>query len=239
MPIWFPTSEPCRTTIGPPQPELVTLVEQGAFQGEVLDVGCGTGGLALLLAANGYSTVGLDLSEAAISLARSEARRLGLERAEFQVADVTSFTGYDGRFGTVVDGALFHTIPPSFRSRYQEAIVRAAAPGAWYFVLVFDRAGMPDGVPVSAVTAAELVDAVSAHWVVDDIQRAHIHGHASEPPPRVAGQSLADRRVASASTNVVISSDKPFPAWLLSAHLRVDAHARRQPMTAACERPPA
>jgi SAM-dependent methyltransferase len=162
-------------SIGEPQPELATLIEQGKFHGDVLDVGCGEAAIDLYLAERGFTTVGLDLSPTAIDLARREAANRGLDNASFEVADISAFTGYDGRFGTIVDSTLFHSIPVEAREGYQQSIVRAAAPGASYFVLVFDKAGMPDG-PANPVTADELRDIVSKYWVIDEIKPARIHG---------------------------------------------------------------
>jgi 2-heptyl-1-hydroxyquinolin-4(1H)-one methyltransferase len=45
----------------------------------------------------------------------------------------------------VVDSTLFHSIPVEAREGYQQSIVRAAAPGASYFALVFDKAAVSDG----------------------------------------------------------------------------------------------
>src|ERR671917_145389 len=87
-------------SIGEPQPELAALIEQGKFHGEVLDVGCGEAAISLYLAERGFTTVGLDLSPTAIDLARAEAAKRGLSNASFEVADISAFTGYDGRFGT-------------------------------------------------------------------------------------------------------------------------------------------
>ena len=70
-----------------------------------------------------------------------------------------------------MDRTLFHSIPVELREGYQQSIARAAAPGASYFVLVFDRAGMPDSPPY-AVTAYELREVVSKYWVIDDITPA-------------------------------------------------------------------
>src|SRR6185369_14133666 len=99
-------------SIGEPQPEIAALIAAGRFHGDVLDAGCG------------------------------EAAKRGLTNAAFEVADISSFTGYDGRFNTIVDSTLFHSMPVELRDGYQQSIVRAAAPGASYFVLVFDKAGM-------------------------------------------------------------------------------------------------
>ena len=162
-------------SIGEPQPELAALIEQGKFHGDVLDAGCGEAAISLHLAAQGFTTVGLDQSPTAIELATAEAAKRGLANATFEVADISSFGGYDGRFGTIVDSTLFHSMPVELREGYQQSIVRAAAPGASYFVLVFDKAGMPDS-PANPVTEDELRDIVSKYWTIDDIRPARIHG---------------------------------------------------------------
>ena len=195
-------------SIGEPQPELAALIGAGKFHGDILDVGCGEGAISLYLAERGYRTVGLDLSPTAIELARAETAKRGLTTATFEVADITSFTRYDGRFGTIVDSTLFHSIPVESRGSYQRSIVRAAAPGASYFVLVFDRAAMPDG-PGTAVTAEELHEVVSKFWLIDEIRPARIHGN---PPPQNLPFRFAELRDEP-------NGRKSVPAWLLSAHL--------------------
>ncbi|MEV4236654.1 MULTISPECIES: class I SAM-dependent methyltransferase [unclassified Nocardia] len=205
-------------SIGEPQPELAALIEQGRFHGDVLDVGCGEAAISLYLAERGYTTVGLDLSPTAIELARAEATRRGLANASFEVADVTAFTGYDGRFDTIVDSTLFHSIPVESRAGYQQSIVRAAAPGASYFALVFDRTALPE-VPVpgpAPVTADELREAVEKYWVVDEIRPARIHGNlpvgdfgATADGPRFRFEGIRDEP----------SGRKSVPAWLLCARL--------------------
>jgi SAM-dependent methyltransferase len=162
-------------SIGEPQPELAALIEQGKFHGDVLDAGCGEAAISLHLAERGFTTVGLDQSPTAIELAKAEAAKRGLANAAFDVADISDFGGYDGRFGTIVDSTLFHSMPVELREGYQRSIVRAAAPGASYFVLVFDKAGMPDS-PANPVTEDELRDIVSKYWAIDEIRPARIHG---------------------------------------------------------------
>ncbi|WP_459546661.1 class I SAM-dependent methyltransferase [Nocardia sp. X0981] len=204
-------------SIGEPQPELAALIEQGAFHGDILDAGCGEAALSLYLAERGYTTVGLDLAPTAIERAREEAARRGLTNASFEVADITSFTGYDGRFGTIVDSTLFHSIPVESRPGYLRSIARAAAPGASYFALVFDRAAIPaaTGPGPAPVTADELRDVVSKYWVVDEIRQARIHGNLPTEPERLAGspnfrfEGVRDEP----------GGRKSVPAWLLSAHL--------------------
>lgn len=196
-------------SIGETQPELAALIEQGKFHGDVLDVGCGEGTISLDLATRGYTTVGLDLSPTAIDLARAVAAKRGLSNATFDVADISDFTGYDGRFGTIVDSTLFHSIPVEARAGYLQSIVRAAAPGASYFVLVFDRATMPDG-PANAVTDDELRDVVSKYWEIDDITPARLH---AVLPDGFSALPFGDVREEP-------NGRKSVPGWLLSAHLR-------------------
>jgi 2-heptyl-1-hydroxyquinolin-4(1H)-one methyltransferase len=200
-------------SLGEPQPELAALIGQGKFKGNVLDAGCGEAALSLHLAALGYNTVGLDASPTAIELAKAEAVNHGLTNAGFAVADITDFTswptGSEGRFDTIVDSTLFHSMPVELRDGYQRSIVRAAAPGASYFVLVFDHAGMPDG-PPNAVTEDELRDVVSRYWVVDEIRPARIHANVPDGGP--IDFPAADLRDEG-------NGRKSLPAWLLQAHL--------------------
>jgi ubiquinone/menaquinone biosynthesis C-methylase UbiE len=196
-------------SLGEPQPELAALIEQGKFHGDVLDAGCGEGAISLALAERGHTTVGLDSSPTAIELARREAQRRGLTNASFEAADISSFTGYDGRFNTIVDSTLFHSMPVELREGYQRSIVRAAAPGASYFVLVFDKAAVPGG-PINAVTEDELREVVSKYWVVDEIRPARLYSKFSAEsgglPPMV---DIRDEPNGFSSVG----------GWLLSAHL--------------------
>lgn len=199
-------------SIGEPQPEIAALIEQGKIHGDVLDAGCGEAALSIDLAERGYTTVGLDMSPTAIDLARAEATRRGLTNATFEVADISSFTGYDGRFGTIVDSTLFHSMPVEAREGYQQSIVRAAAPGASYFILVFDRTAVPEGHlpgPAHPVTEDEVRDVVSRYWVVDDVRHARIHGNIPQGFDGFGDIELRDEP----------KGRKSIAAWLLSAHL--------------------
>jgi 2-heptyl-1-hydroxyquinolin-4(1H)-one methyltransferase len=200
-------------SIGEPQPEIAALIAAGKFHGDVLDAGCGEAATGLALAEQGFTTVGLDQSATAITLARAEADRRGLTNASFDVADISAFTGYDGRFGTIVDSTLFHSMPVELRDGYQRSIVRAAAPGASYFVLVFDRASMPSDGPANPVTEQELRDVVGKYWVIDEVRPARIHANVPK--------NFLDRfeGFAGAGLRDEDKGRKSVGAWLLSAHL--------------------
>src|SRR3979490_2676184 len=101
-------------SIGEPQPEIAALIEAGKFHGDVLDAGCGEAAVSLDLAERGFTTGGLEQSPTAAKRA--------LVNADFEIADISAFTGYDGRFGTIVDSTLFHSMPVELRQGYQESI---------------------------------------------------------------------------------------------------------------------
>lgn len=199
-------------SIGEPQPEIAALIAQGKIRGQVLNAGCGEAALSLYLAERGFTTVGLDMSPTAIELAQAEAAGRGLTSASFAVADISSFDGYDGRFDTIVDSTLFHSMPVEAREGYQQSIVRAAAPGASYFVLVFDAASMPPNGPAHPVTDVELREVVSKYWTIDEIRPARIHANIPDGNPMLkefGGTGIRDEG----------PGRKSLGAWLLSAHL--------------------
>lgn len=76
-----------------PRPEtqqLVELVRQNVTSGgHVLDIGTGSGCIAITLALDGYRVTAIDVSEEALSIARKNAERLGAD-VEFVKADILS-----------------------------------------------------------------------------------------------------------------------------------------------------
>ncbi len=110
--------------------------------------------------------------------------------------------------GRVVDSTLFHSIPVEAREGYQQSIVRAAAPGASYFALVFDKAAVTEG-PINAVTRDELRDVVSKYWVVDDTKPARLYAKAPKDFFGLPGMQVREESDGLVSVG----------GWLLSAHL--------------------
>lgn len=192
--------------IGEPQPELAAVLDSA--QGDVLDAGCGHAELGLTLAARGHTVVGIDLSPTAIAAATETAAERGLDNATFVCADITSFTGFDGRFETIFDSTLFHSLPVEGRDGYLRSIHRAAAPGARYYVLVFADGAFPPDLETkpNEVSEQELRDAVAGYFTVDEIRPAFIHANTPEgmPAPPDAPRDDEGRLL--------------MPAWLLTAH---------------------
>ena len=197
--------------IGEPQPELAALVAAGKFRSDVLDAGCGFAELSLALADQGYTVVGVDLTPTAVAAATKSAQERGLTTATFVQADITSFSGYDGRFSTVADSTLFHSLPIEGRDGYLRAVHRAAAPGASYFVLVFAKGAFPREweTKPNEVDEDELRDAVSKYWEIDEIRPAYIHGNI---PPAADGPSEFPPHDRDEKGRMKL------PAYLLTAH---------------------
>ncbi|OBJ11097.1 class I SAM-dependent methyltransferase [Mycobacterium sp. 1465703.0] len=201
--------------IGEPQPELAALIAAGKFRGDVLDAGCGFAELPLALAAQGFTVVGIDLTPTAVAAATKAAAERGLTTATFARADITDFSSYppgsEQRFATVVDSALFHSLPVEGRDDYLSSIHRAAAPGAGYFVLVFAKGAFPaewETTP-NEVDEDELRAAVSKYWEIDEIRPAYIHGNF---PPAADGTSEFPSHDRDDKGRVKL------PAYLLTAH---------------------
>ncbi|AMU23992.1 class I SAM-dependent methyltransferase [Mycobacteroides abscessus] len=183
--------------IGEPQPEYAALIDQdGAVRGEVLDAGCGYAELALALAARGHTVVGIDLAPTAVEAATAAALERGLRTATFQQADISSFTGYDGRFSTVFDSGLLHALPPELRVGYLRSVHRAAAPGAQFYILAFGTGAFPnhDQPAPAEFSEDQLRKLVSTHWFVESIRPARLQAGTGPESVLLPGYLLAARK---------------------------------------------
>jgi SAM-dependent methyltransferase len=173
--------------VGGPQPALVSLIDAHPPRGPVLDAGCGSGDLAIALAARGLAVLGADFVEAAIAEAREKARRLPPEAASllrFEVADALRPDRL-GRFGSVVDSGFFHLFDASTRDGYARRLAEALVPGGRLYLLAF-AVEFPPPSP-RRVTEDELRARFSAAsgWRVVELRPAEFQSRIA-PVPAVA-----------------------------------------------------
>lgn len=142
------------------QPAFLELATAGGLQGDVLDVGCGTGEHALLAARLGHDAWGLDMVPAAIARARAKAAERGL-RATFVVGDALRLETLGRRFDTVLDSGLFHVFDDADRALYLASLSRVLRPGGLYHVMCFSDL-QPGAMGPRRVSQGELRSAFGA-----------------------------------------------------------------------------
>ncbi|MCA9710472.1 MAG: class I SAM-dependent methyltransferase [Myxococcales bacterium] len=154
--------------VGRPQPAIVELERQGKIRGPVLDVGCGTGDIALHLAARGHEVLGIDFVEAVVEQARAKAQQQW-SKAEFRPFDALELPALGRTFQTVIDSATFHTFSDEHRRRYAEALGSVVAPGAVLYLLCFSDREPYRGGP-RHVSEAEIRGCFVEGWDVRSVE---------------------------------------------------------------------
>jgi SAM-dependent methyltransferase len=135
---------PAPWDIGRPQAAIARLASTGAFAGEVLDAGCGTGEHSLLVASLGFPVLGVDVAETALAAARAKARDLGIE-VEFASADAFQLEALGRTFATVLDCGLFHTFDDEERPKYAASLASVTQHDGSLYVLCFSDEGPETG----------------------------------------------------------------------------------------------
>jgi len=126
----------------------------------ILDVGCGTGAMGLILAEMGHTISGIDLSEGMMSVGRKKAKAAGLSMT-FQNGDAEDPPFSENAFDAVINRHLLWTLPhpeTALASWY-----RVLKPGG--VVMVIDGV-WDDGFPFSAArrrTSAALARIFEPH----------------------------------------------------------------------------
>lgn len=137
--ITFATLQPWQTEfpfceIGRPQPVFLSLAQQENIVGDVLDIGCGSGENALMLAERGHMVWGIDSSQQAIEIARQKAQHRKLD-VTFIVGNALELEVLGEGFHTVIDSGLFHTFSDRERKQYLKGLAHVMFPGSRFFLL--------------------------------------------------------------------------------------------------------
>lgn len=147
---------------------------------KVLDMGCGTGSLSVLIAGLGYAVTGVDLSPAMIAQARAKAEADG-HTIDFQLMDGAEPSLAPGIFDVLVCRHLLWALPqPAAVLRRWAALLRPAG----RLVMIEGRWGTGAGLAVSEILAA-LPPALAPGRVRDLTQR-----------PLLWGRPVTDERYA-------------------------------------------
>ena len=166
--------------LGEVQPALVAFLDRTEVADPVLDAGCGTGTLALLLAERGHSVTGFDLSATAIGRARTKAAVQGMG-VDLLVADAAQVAELGIMPRTVLDSGLLHSLDGSGQAAYVAGLAAICPPAVLVVVLAISleagqgwgetettlraRFGAPDWVS----TAVEDIE-VHARWRGEELR---------------------------------------------------------------------
>jgi ubiquinone/menaquinone biosynthesis C-methylase UbiE len=104
--------------------------------GRVLDIGCGRGENAILLAMNGCEVTGIDLAKEAISDAKAKAKERRV-KVNFTVGNVLQMDRLfkESEFDIVIDSGLFHVMADEERLLFVQQLYRVLKEGGKYFML--------------------------------------------------------------------------------------------------------
>jgi SAM-dependent methyltransferase len=163
----------------------------------VLDIGCGTGDLALYLTQKGHETWGIDASPKAISIAAAKARSMGalvelqdnpgaakdqngaaLMALRLQVGDALNLKKLGRSFSTAIDCGFFHALSDTGREKYKKSLEAALLPGGSLHLLCFSDDEPEWGGP-RRVSQAELKACFSGTngWFIERLERARFENN--------------------------------------------------------------
>ncbi len=119
---------------------LVELVDSGKVKPcKTIDMGCGAGNYAIYLASRGFDVTGIDISPAAIKIARENAKKKGI-KGNFLVADVLGdLDEVRETFDFAYDWELLHHIFPDNRKKYVQNVHKILNLGGKYLSVCFSE----------------------------------------------------------------------------------------------------
>ncbi len=143
----------------------------------VLDIGCGTGSLALRLAPSGAHVHGLDFSSEMIRIANDKARAQEVDNVTFHVGPFDdSFTAFDAEsLDGVCAYSILHLVPD--REAALRQIYRLLKPGGFFIssTVCLGESWIPYGLilwVMRTLGKAPMVSILSKRTLTEEIQRA-------------------------------------------------------------------
>jgi methyl halide transferase len=143
---------------GRPAPGLLRVLREHAGllakRGTAIDLGCGTGADAILLAKAGFDVTAVEISPIALERARARAERDGAS-VHFVLDDVFDYADKAGKFDLVYDAGFYDLARQKNLSRFVDALWRLTDPGSLYLTLAA-RADETDANAPPGVTEHEI-----------------------------------------------------------------------------------
>ncbi|MEY3204763.1 MAG: Ubiquinone biosynthesis O-methyltransferase [Planctomycetota bacterium] len=152
--------------IGRPQQPFVMAVDR--IGQRVLDIGCGTGDLAIWLAERGRAVTGIDFIEPPLAAARRKAAERGVA-VNFLQMDALAVGEIPERFDAVTDCGLFHTFDDAGRAAYVRGLARLLESGSRVLLLCMSTAEPGTHGP-RRVSEPEVREAFSVGWEIESLE---------------------------------------------------------------------
>ncbi|MDD5242918.1 MAG: methyltransferase domain-containing protein [Syntrophorhabdaceae bacterium] len=119
------------------------LINNPFLKNEILDVGCGSGEIDIILARRGCTVTGIDISSYAVNMAQALAEKYPdcHDRVRFVVGDMESIS-FERRFSSAIISHTFeHVINPD---KVMENVIRFLEPGSYILVAVPNKKAWRD-----------------------------------------------------------------------------------------------
>lgn len=173
--------------IGAPQPAMAALIEKYPPSNPILDLGCGSGDLAIYLAKLGHQVVGIDFAESAIKNAQDKAAALPHGTAlslNFQVADALSPSLLNKKFGAVFDSGFYHLFNQDQCEQLIDEVASILRPyGCYYlheFAVEFPVPNVPRQISIDEIKTYFTAD---KGWRIKEIQTVEFLSRVAPPVP--------------------------------------------------------
>jgi len=118
--------------------EVEEAIETGWLPAEatIVDIGCGSGELAALLAERGFEAVGLDFASSAIAQAREQH---AVDRPDvnltYEVADICGDVEGLGTFDALIDRGCFYGLDEAQHAAYADNVASLCEPGTPFLMM--------------------------------------------------------------------------------------------------------
>ena len=173
--------------IGAPQPAMAALIEKYPPADPILDLGCGSGDLAIYLAKLGHQVVGIDFVESAIKNAQDKAASLpetAAQAVRFQVADALKPSALQEKFGAVFDSGFYHLFNPEQCEQLINEVASILKPHSCFyfheFAIEFPVPNVPRQISMDEIQTRFTLE---KGWRIKEIQTVEFLSRVAPPVP--------------------------------------------------------